>query len=100
MNLPADHPQRRELHAEIHARPPESLSAPLRLAFLALCSDPSNREAEWRHVRELASRYGVVLPEQAGSHLSVDLGPFRLKWERHSEFARYKFVVPGAGRDP
>ncbi len=100
MNLPADHPLRRELHAEIHARPPESLSAPLRLAFLALCSDPSNREAEWRHVRELASRYGVVLPEQAGSHLSVDLGPFRLKWERHSEFARYKFVVPGAGRDP
>jgi uncharacterized membrane-anchored protein len=100
MNLPADHPLRRELHAEIHARPPESLAAPLRLTFLALYSDPAARETEWRHVRALASRYGVELPEHSVNHASVDLGSLRLKWERHSEFTRYKFIVPGAGSDP
>jgi uncharacterized membrane-anchored protein len=100
MNLPADHPLRRELHDEIHARPPEALRAPLRLTFLALYSDPSARDAEWRHVRTLAARYGVDLPVQSVNHCSVDLGPFRLKWERHSEFTRYKFIVPGAPSDP
>ena len=100
MNLPADHPLRRELHDEIHARPPEALRAPLRLTFLALYSDPSNRDAEWEHVRALAARYGVEVPAQGVNHLSLDLGPFRLKWERHSEFARYKFIVAGECADP
>ena len=100
MNLPADHPLRRELHDEIHARPPEALRAPLRLTFLALYSDPSNRDAEWEHVRALAARYGVEVPAQGVNHLSLDLGPFRLKWERHSEFARYKFIVAGECTDP
>ncbi len=100
MNLPADHPLRRELHDEIHARPPEALRAPLRLTFLALYSDPSNRDAEWEHVCALAARYGVEVPAQGVNHLSLDLGPFRLKWERHSEFARYKFIVAGECADP
>ncbi len=100
MNLPADHPLRRELHDEIHARPPEALRAPLRLTFLALYSDPSNRDAEWEHVRALAARYGVEVPTQGVNHLSLDLGRFRLKWERHSEFARYKFIVAGECADP
>jgi uncharacterized membrane-anchored protein len=98
--LPTDHPLRLELHAEVHARPSETLQTPLRLTFLALASDASNREREWQHVRELALRFGVDLPTQALSHLSADLGPFRLKFERHTEFARYKFIVPGVGDAP
>jgi uncharacterized membrane-anchored protein len=31
------------------------------------------------------------------NHFSADLGAFRLVWERHTEFARYTFVVPGLG---
>ena len=98
--LPTDHPLRLELHAEVHARPSEALQAPLRLTFLALASDASSREREWQHVRDLATRFGVDLPAQALSHLSTDLGPFRLKFERHTEFARYKFIVPGLGHAP
>ena len=41
MPLPPDHPLRIELNDEAHARPPEALSAPLRLSFLALCPDPA-----------------------------------------------------------
>jgi uncharacterized membrane-anchored protein len=98
--LPADHPLRTELHQEVHARPPETLAAPLRLTFVALASDAGSREREWNHVRALAARYGVAAPEQVLNHFSADLGAFRLKWERHSEFTRYKFIVRDAAGDP
>lgn len=94
--LPADHPLRLELHEEVHARPSEALQVPLRLTFLALASDAVSRGREWQHVRELAARFGMELPGQARNHFSADLGAFRIKFERHSEFARYKFIVPGA----
>jgi uncharacterized membrane-anchored protein len=98
--VPVDHPQRRELNDEVHARPPEALAAPLRLSFLALHSDWASRDREWQHVGALLERFGRPVPASAGSHLSIDLGPFRLKWERHTEFTRYKFIVPGEFDDP
>jgi uncharacterized membrane-anchored protein len=100
MRLPSDHPLRLALNEEMHARPPEALSAPLRLTFLALVSDPSMRAREWEHVCTLAQRYGVATPPAGAAHFSADLGAFRLKWERHSEFTRYKFIVAGAGSGP
>jgi uncharacterized membrane-anchored protein len=98
MPLPSDHPLRIELNDEAHARPPEALAAPLRITFLALYSDATQREQEWEHVCTLARRYGHTPPARA-SHYSADLGPFRMKWERHTEFTRYKFIVAGGG-DP
>ena len=96
MILPSEHPLRHVLNAELHARQPEALSAPLRLTFLALYSDPSQRAAELEHVGALAVRHGVPPPPQAAAHFSADLGAFRLKFERHSEFTRYKFIAAGA----
>jgi uncharacterized membrane-anchored protein len=98
MPLPSDHPLRIELNDEAHARPPEALAAPLRITFLALYSDATQREQEWEHVCALTRRYGHTPPARA-SHYSADLGPFRMKWERHTEFTRYKFIVAGGG-DP
>jgi uncharacterized membrane-anchored protein len=99
MRLPPDHPLRLELSDEVHARPPEALCAPLRLTFLGLYSDPANRDREWELVSELAARFGRQAPRRP-NHYSADLGPFRLKWERHTEFTRYKFIVPGPFEDP
>jgi len=98
--LPANHPLRLELNDEVHARPPEALAAPLRLSFLALFSDWRAREREWEHVATLAARFGIAPPHPRANHYSADLGPFRIKWERHSEFSRYKFIVAGASADP
>jgi len=100
LNLPADHPQRLPLHNEVHARPPEALQAPLRLSFLALLSDGTQREREMALVRELAEKHGRPPPPPDATHFSDDLGPFRIKWERHTEFTRYKFIVEGAFDDP
>ena len=97
MGLPADHPQRLELNDEVHARPPLPLRAPARVTCLALLSPSASREHEWQLLRELAGGFGVALPVEAAGHCTVDLGTFRLKWERHTEFSRYVFALEGAG---
>jgi uncharacterized membrane-anchored protein len=48
----------------------------------------------------LADSFGVKPPSDTAIHYSADFGRFRLKWERHSEFSRYKFIVKGAAEDP
>ncbi len=100
ITLPANHPQRIQLNDEVHARPPELLVAPIRLSYLALFSDTAAREGGYSAVCALAERYGVAPPPKGANHYSADLGPFRIKWERHTEFVRYKFIIAGVGPDP
>ena len=91
-NLPGDHPARMALNNEVHARPPEALSPRMRISYIVLFG-----ELDMGPLRELCTRYGVVAPGGEVNHFSADLGPFRLKWERHTEFTRYWFLVPAAG---
>ncbi len=98
--LPEDHPQRRELNDEVHARPPGVLHAPARISYLALTSPADARDEEWRRVGALAAARGVAAPAARVNHFSADLGGFTLRFERHAEFARYMFVVPGTDGDP
>jgi uncharacterized membrane-anchored protein len=98
--LPRNHPLRNALHDEVHARPSDSLRAPLRISYLALCSPPAARPDEWRHIGDLLRRFGRSPPAEPSSHLSVDLGPFSLRWERHTEFARYTVTAAGTFDDP
>jgi uncharacterized membrane-anchored protein len=100
LELPENYSQRLELNDEAHARPPEQLTAPVRVSYLALLSENSHRDAERAHIAALAADFGVKPPAADAVHFSADFGRFRLKWERHSEFARYKFIVSGAGDDP
>lgn len=100
MKLPADHPQRVELNDEVHARPPEPLVAPSRLSYLALLCDAAQRDAGWVAVCDLCRRYSAEPPVSSGLHFTAELGPFRLKWERHTEFVRYMFIVEGTTGDP
>lgn len=93
--LPRDHALRVQLNDEVHARPTEPLEAPARLSYLALLSDAAQRDAAFRAVCELAARFDAPVPAAGTSHYSADLGPFRLKWERHTEFVRYTFTAPG-----
>jgi uncharacterized membrane-anchored protein len=98
--LPADHPQRIELNDEVHARPPERLAAPMRVTYLALFGDAAARERSWRMLAELVSHHDVTPPAHGANHFSGDLGPFRIKWERHNEFVRFKFIQAGDGGEP
>ncbi len=100
MKLPPNHPQRLLLNDEVHARPPEQLAAPMRVSFLALFAEGGLREQVWRAVAELAERFDVKPAAPGANHYSADLGLFRVKAERHTEFVRFKFIVPGEGADP
>ncbi len=98
--LPHNHPLRIQLNDEVHARPPEALAAPLAVSFLALFSGPDAHARQWAHVAELARRFDAPPPAAGANHYSADCGAFRINWERHSEYSRYKFIVTGAGDGP
>lgn len=100
MPLIEDHPRRHALNDEAHARPPESLVAPVRLSFLALDDDGIERARHEAAVTDLCRRFGVPPPPAGANHFSQDLGPFRVKWEKHTEFTRYKLIVPAGAVPP
>lgn len=99
LRLPDD-ARRGELNDEVHARPPERLSSPLRLSYLAMLNDAPASEIARDCVRQLAERFDIRPPERGQNHFSADFGNFRLKWERHGEFTRYQFIVSGRERQP
>ena len=92
--LPAQHPQRRALNDEAHARPSSPLSPPLDISYVALLGDAVAREGVLTAIRALAGRAGLTVPDGA-DHFAADLGGFWLRWERHTEFTRIAVSVPG-----
>ena len=102
MNLPREHALREPLNREIHARPPESLAAPLSIAYLVLLSSGNRASEERDHVGHLVSAHDLEPPLPGESHYSVALPDFQLKVEWHTEFTRYMVIGPGAdpGKPP
>lgn len=100
MRLPPDHPMREALNEEVHARPAEALRGPARISYLALLTDLAERDAFREAIASLARRRQVAPPPPGTTHLSADLGPYRLIWEQHTEFSRVTFISPGAGENP
>ena len=100
MANPANHPQRFALNYELHARPPEALAIPEQVSYLALATDPSNRQVEYASIVELCTRHGVASPAPELNHFQVDLGTFRLKWERRTECNSFTFFRQGEFDDP
>lgn len=100
MQAPDNHARRLELAMEVHARPHEALKAPLRASYLAVLLEPGERAREAAHLDELCRHAGVA-PAPAGAiHFAADLGDFRLRWERHTEFSSYAFFLPEVAPRP
>lgn len=94
-----DHPLRAALNAEVHSRPFARVPSPQRISHLALLSGEGAAERERQHVADLCASRGVAGPAPEVNHFYCDLGPFRLKWERHTEFSTYTFFVAGPFAD-
>ena len=92
--LPPQHPHRAMLHNEIHARPPEAMAAPLAIARIVMLADASGREASRAQVVALLRNHHMALPDVHTTHLRMDLGAYRLRWEMHTEFVSWTFTVP------
>jgi uncharacterized membrane-anchored protein len=95
-----DHPLRRQLTNEVHARPPEALAAPMRVSLLAMLSGDDGAEAERLHLARLCEMVGAPPPPPGATHYSGFFGSFRLKWERHTEFSTWTVFREGAQGEP
>lgn len=96
MTLPdtLNHPQRLQLAGEIHARPFMAIAAPAQVTHLAIFAG-DQLSAHHRALTLLCERFGVAPAAVGAKHFSHDFGAFRLKWEHHTEFSTYTFVVDG-----
>lgn len=93
-----NHCDRVALSAEIHSRPFLSLTAPELISHLAVYprdkSETGIAIQQQQHALLLAlcSHFAVTAPAPEAKHFYFDFGPFRLKWESHTEFATYTFA--------
>lgn len=79
------------LHREVHARPPEELHAPLAITHWVMWIAASQRQASRDHLATLLAERGLPQPEPQAVYYHADLGPFRLRWELHTEFVVWTF---------
>ncbi len=89
----AQHPDRGMLHNEIHARPPEKLTAPLAISHVVMLVDSMQREQSRVHLAALLREHHLTPPDADTTHLRIDLGPVRLRWELHTEFVTWTFSL-------
>ncbi|MBC7719080.1 MAG: DUF3422 domain-containing protein [Chitinophagaceae bacterium] len=88
------HPQRAALHNEIHARPPEAMHAPLAISQVVMMCDAAQRDASRTHLAALLRDRHLPQPDAASTHLRMDVGAFRIRWELHTEFVSWTFTQP------
>jgi len=101
--LPAGiHPACEGLLNELHARPYAAVTPPARISFLAVLAGeaPDAAAAAHAHLVRLCARHHVAPPDAGCKHFLQDLGPFVLRWERHTEFCTYWFLREGAFDEP
>lgn len=90
----SQHPQRTALHNEIHARPPQALTAPLAITHIVMVCDATQLEASRAHVAALARDHHLSVPDAQSSHCRIDLPQYQLRWELHTEFVTWTIMSP------
>ena len=97
---PTPHPLRALLHNEVHARPAELVEGPAAITHLVMWADPAEREASRAHLTALLHDHHRTGPDADCTHLRMELGALRLRWELHTEFVCWTFMVPLPAEQP
>jgi len=82
------------LHNEVHARPAEALQGPAAITHVVMWTDAQEKEASRAHLAALMHDHHHPGPDADCTHLRMDFGSFRLRWELHTEFVCWTFTVP------
>lgn len=90
---PPQHPLRALLHNEVHARPAEPVDGPAAITHVVMLTHPAEREASRAHLAALMHDHHRTGPDADCTHLRMDFGAFRLRWELHTEFVCWTFMV-------
>jgi uncharacterized membrane-anchored protein len=75
------------------------MSAPLALSHIVMVGDAAQREASRAHVAALLRDHHLPQPDAQSTHLRMDLGAFRIRWEMHTEFVTWTFSRAFDGAD-
>jgi uncharacterized membrane-anchored protein len=101
VGLDVEHPQRRQLNDEVHARPPDSLATPCAVSYLVRMATRDDSDTASADVLvDLLQRFGITLRDTDTKHFATKLDGNRLRWERHTEYTRYSLVDESAGATP
>jgi len=61
--LVTEHPLRRTLHNEVHARPPEPMTAPVAICHMVMLADAEARQASRAHLISLLHDHHLPVPD-------------------------------------
>jgi uncharacterized membrane-anchored protein len=96
-----EHPLRRTLADEVHARPASALETPSRASYVAVMIDASSRGSEVAHFAALCEAFGHEEPPgEDAIHFHARFDGLDVIWERHGEFSDYTFVMAGTSPTP
>ncbi len=95
-----EHPRRRELLAEVHARPVVPLRTPQHLTHLALYVGTGDHARELAHLAALCQELDVDPPLSKTGPVLIETGTFRLRWEPHAEFSTYTIFSRESAAQP
>ena len=90
-----EHPLRRALLDEAHARPPLRAPLPANFSRLTYLRNVDTSEAEIEaHLHGLCTALGVSPPENAVWRHRMDVGAISIVWERHTEMTTITLMSP------
>jgi uncharacterized membrane-anchored protein len=93
-----DHPLRKQLHEEVHARPPIALWPNERVLSQSFLLDANSRQTQIQWIQKLSAALGIsndLEQDHSFKMLSLASEPERvlIKWELHGEFATIAAIV-------
>lgn len=89
-----EHPLRQRLNNEFHARPPVPLAGPILVSHLVFKHSGEKVPAARENLSKLCQGHVCSSIESSDSHLMIETGAFRMRWELHTEFSSYTFFQP------
>jgi len=89
-----EHPLRQRLNNEFHARPPVPLVGAMLVSHLVFKHSATTAQAERDNLAKLCQGHVCNSIDSSDSHLMLETGAFRMRWELHTEFSTYTFFRP------
>lgn len=93
------HPQRQEIADEVHARPFQQLSSPLKVMHFAVMNAEHSVEEVLHSVSALYEVCGAKPLAENATFGFQDVGQLSLRWEAHNEFYTLTFYYRGEEQD-
>lgn len=68
------------------------MTAPLAISHMVMIAGREEREASRAHVAALLRDHHLPQPDAQATHVRMELGSFRIRWELHTEFVTWSFT--------